>query len=230
MSSPIDRPPYRPEPQRQQYDALRRDMVARQLGDIRDSRVLEAMATVPRHLFVPEHLREVSYQDTPLPIGFGQTISQPLMVAIMLEAALLRGNERVLEIGTGSGYQAALLTHLAKEVYTVEIIPELAELARSNLAAAGVDAPHVITADGSLGWPEAAPYDAIIVAAGAPVVPDPLVTQLAQGGRLIIPVGRRFGQVLKRLQRTPHGVQTETFGGCAFVPLVGTYGASGPEW
>ena len=230
MSHPIDRPPYRPNPQPREYEALRRDMVTHQLLDIRDPRVLEAMATVPRHLFVPERLREVSYADTPLPIGFDQTISQPLMVAIMLEAALLRGNERVLEIGTGSGYQAALLARLAKDVYTVEIIPELADLARANLAAAGVDGVQVITADGSLGWPEAAPYDAIIVAAGAPVVPDPLVAQLAQDGRLIIPVGPRFGQVLKRLRRTERGVQTETFGGCAFVPLVGTYGASPPEW
>jgi protein-L-isoaspartate(D-aspartate) O-methyltransferase len=178
------------------------------------------MRTVPRHLFVPEHLRDMAYSDTPLPIGYGQTISQPRMVATMLEIAELHPADRVLEIGAGSGYQAALLSRLVTDVYTIEIVPELAELARRNLERAGIGDVHVITADGSEGWAAAAPYAAIIVAAGALEIPLPLIHQLAPYGRLVIPVGAAPYQVLTRVRRTPRGVTTEDFDLCAFVPLV----------
>jgi protein-L-isoaspartate(D-aspartate) O-methyltransferase len=203
-----------------ELDESRRGMIQEQLRGIRDSRVLAAMAAVPRHLFVPETLRHRAYEDMPLPIGSGQTISQPRMVAIMLEAAELQGNERVLEVGAGSGYQAALLSLLAREVYAVELLPELAELARRNLARAGIQRAHVITADGANGWPPAAPYDVIIVAAAASRIPEPLIEQLAPGGRLLIPVGPRRLQVLVRVRRGPNGLTSEDLGGCAFVPLI----------
>lgn len=192
---------------------------------VSDERVLQAMLTVPRHEFVDERRRSAAYADHPVPIGYGQTISQPLMVALMLEAMELRGSERVLEVGAGCGYQAALLGQLVTEVIAVEVIAELAELAARNLARLGVSNVCVIHGDGSLGYPPAAPYDAIVVAAGAPAVPPPLLEQLAEGGRLLIPVGVQLGHELLRIRRQAGGFSRESLGGCAFVPLVGKHGA-----
>lgn len=194
---------------------------------IRDPRVLEAFARVPRHLFVPEHLRSMAYDDTPLPIGHGQTISQPLMVALMLEALELSGDERVLDIGSGSGYAAALMAELAREVVTVEVVPELARLAQRNLERAGYDRVEVVLGDGSLGYPARGPYDAISVAAGAPEIPHSLVAQLADGGRLVVPVGSRMGQSCVRVRRRGERILKEDLGACAFVPLVGQEGWEG---
>ncbi|HTM22472.1 MAG TPA: protein-L-isoaspartate(D-aspartate) O-methyltransferase [Kofleriaceae bacterium] len=197
---------------------------------VRDRRVLEVMGAVPRHPFVPEPARASAYRDQPLPIGHGQTISQPLMVAIMLEALELRGDERVLDVGTGSGYQAALLGRLAREVWSIEIVPELAERARATLARAGADNVHVISGDGSMGWSRAAPYDAIVAAAASPHVPPPLLAQLAEGGRLVLPVGDRMPQELMRLRRRGGHIHREDLGACTFVPLVGEHGVSRPQW
>lgn len=191
---------------------------------VRDPRVLAAMTSVPREHFVPQALRGAAYADSPLPIGCGQTISQPLMVAILLEALELDGSERVLDVGTGSGYQAALLAELAREVYSIELLPELAERARTNIAVLGYRDVVVVVGDGSQGYPPAAPYDAIAVAAGAPDVPGPLIEQLAPGGRLLIPVGGGLFQRLLRIRRQPEGTTTEDLGGCAFVPLIGVHG------
>src|SRR6266545_3205586 len=183
------------------YDALRQRMVEEQLRrrGIHDQRVLEAMQIVPRHLFVPDTWRAQAYEDMPLPIGHQQTISQPYIVALMLAALELTGTERVLEVGTGSGYQAALLGWLVKYVYTVEIIPELAQSAREVLAQLGYENVAVVAANGSIGWKAGAPYDAIIVAAASPTVPHPLVEQLQEGGRLVLPVGDFFAQELLRV-------------------------------
>ena len=204
------------------FDRLRATMVEEDLrgGGIRDERVLAAMAAVPRHLFVPQSLRSVAYADRPLPIGQGQTISQPLMVAIMLEAAELRGDERVLDVGTGSGYQAAVLSRLVREVYSVEILPELAEQARGVLKEVGASNVTAVVGDGSVGLAEWAPYDAILVAAAAQEVPEPLVEQLSNGGRLVIPVGPGRTQVLLRVRKRSRGVAIERLDPCAFVPLV----------
>jgi protein-L-isoaspartate(D-aspartate) O-methyltransferase len=173
-------------------------MVDAQLRDrgVRNPRVLAAMLRVPRDRFVPGDEKDLAYADTPLPIGFGQTISQPLMVALMLEALELGGDERVLEVGTGSGYQAALLVELASEVYTLEIVPELGARAEATLTELGYASAHVVISDGSVGYAEAAPYDAIVVAAASPQLPKPLANQLAEGGRLVIPVGNRLEQRL----------------------------------
>lgn len=207
--------------------ALREDMVDSQLRrrGIRDERVLAAFARVPRHAFVPASQLERAYDDTPLPIGLGQTISQPLMVAEMLECMELRGRERVLEVGAGCGYQAALLAELAAEVVAVEVLADLVTRARANLARLGYEHVLIVHGDGSLGYPPRAPYDAIVVAAAAPVIPPPLVEQLAPRGRLLIPVGGGFGQTLERVRKMPDGrVHAEQLTGCAFVPLVGAYG------
>jgi protein-L-isoaspartate(D-aspartate) O-methyltransferase len=209
------------------YAAARERMVEFQLRrrGITDEGVLRAMGRVPRHCFVPPRLRDRAYADTPLPIGHGQTISQPLMVATMVEALELTGRERVLEVGAGSGYQAAVLAAIAPEVVALEIIPELVDLARENLAAAGITNVDLRLSDGGLGLPEEAPFQAIIVAAGAPSVPKPLVEQLGTGGRLLIPVDDIWGQTLLRLRRAPDGsIRTERLGGCAFVPLTGAHG------
>ncbi|HEX6978197.1 MAG TPA: protein-L-isoaspartate(D-aspartate) O-methyltransferase [Alphaproteobacteria bacterium] len=203
-------------------------MVTRQLAGrgIIEPRVLSAMRRVPRELFVPDRLREFAYDDTPLPIGEGQTISQPYIVALMLEAAMISPGDRVLEIGTGLGYAAAAASHLAAAVYTVERIKTLADSARARLAAAGVDNVHVMHGDGTRGWPEFAPFDAIIVAAASPEVPRSLRDQLRVGGRLIIPTGE--GPHLQRLKRITrrgtHDYEEEDLGSVAFVPLVGTEG------
>ncbi len=208
------------------YRRLRLKMVEEQLQQrgICDKRVLDAMRTVPRHLFVPEQYRAEAYEDIPLPIGHQQTISQPYMVAVMLEALALAGDERVLEVGTGSGYQAALLGRLAGQVYTVEIIPELAQTALEVLSSLGYENVQVVTANGSVGWEAGAPYDAIIVAAASPVVPPSLLEQLQEGGRLLLPVGDCWNQTLLRVRKQRGKILTEDLGGCAFVPLVGEEG------
>jgi protein-L-isoaspartate(D-aspartate) O-methyltransferase len=186
--------------------------------------VLEAMRNVDRALFVPEESREHAYENIPLSIGQGQTISQPLVVGLMTQALALRGTERVLEVGTGSGYQAAVLCRLAAHVVSIERFPELAERARAVLARLGCRNVEVHVSNGTLGWPAGAPYDAIIVTAGAPEVPEALVTQLADGGRLVIPVGDRTTQELVLVTRQGAATQTQRLGPVRFVPLVGEEG------
>ncbi len=206
------------------WDRLRDDMVEKQLRrrGIRDQRVLDAMRRVPRHQFVPESFRDHAYDDEPLPIGAAQTISQPYMVAAMAEALSLRGPERVLEVGSGSGYGAAVLAELAAEVWTIECLPVLAALARRQLAAAGYQRVHVVEGDGSLGYQQAAPFQAISVAAGAPDVPPHLLDQMEeQTGRLVIPVGTLDDQELRLLRRVGGRVETTVVSLCRFVPLLG---------
>lgn len=209
-----------------QPEDRRRRMVDEQLRgrDIADERVLRAMEQVPRELFVPEDLRRRAYDDAALPIGAGQTISQPYMVARILEEAGLDGDERVLDVGTGSGYQAAVLARLADEVHSIERIPELAEQARRNLEAAGIGNVDIHVGDGSRGLAEHAPYDAITVAAAAPGFPQALYDQLRVGGRLVVPVGRRQGQRLEVIVRSPEGPAVVRSVPCRFVPLVGDEG------
>ena len=207
----------------------RRRMVERQLAgrDIRDERVLRAMERVPRELFVPEDLRDRAYDDAALPIGSGQTISQPAMVALICELLALRGDERILDVGTGSGYQAAVLAELAREVHTVERLPELAERARAALEAAGyADRVAVHVGDGTLGDPEHAPFAAIAVAAAAPDVPSTLYEQLEPNGRLVVPVGSRHDQLLELVAREADGPKVTRSVPCRFVPLVGREGFS----
>jgi protein-L-isoaspartate(D-aspartate) O-methyltransferase len=211
------------------YQEARRLMVETQIRarGVSDSRVLAAMGKVPRHLFIPRHLWEQAYNDYPLPIGEDQTISQPYIVALMTEALELKGPEKVLELGTGSGYQAAILGEIASEVYTIERLPALARTADQVLGSLGYTNVKVRVADGTMGWAEAAPFDAILVTAGSPQVPPPLVDQLAMGGRLVIPVGDRYSQTLTRVRRTPEGLKTEYLGGCRFVKLIGRHGWEG---
>jgi protein-L-isoaspartate(D-aspartate) O-methyltransferase len=198
---------------------------------IRDERVLRAVAEVPRAVFVPDDLRDRADDDLPLPIGHGQTISQPFVVAYMTERLRLSGGERVLEVGTGSGYQTALLARLAEEVYSVEIVPELAERARALLVdRLGLANVRLRTGDGALGWPAAAPFDRVIVTAAAPAVPPDLLAQLAPGGRMILPVGADpFSQVLRLVDRANDGALAETeLLGVRFVPL--THGPADPRY
>jgi len=192
--------------------------------DVVDERVLRAMERVPRELFVPERLREHAHDDAALPLGSGQTISQPYMVARICEALALTGTERVLDVGTGSGYQAAVLAELAAEVHTIERIGELAERARANLQAAGAGQVRVHVGDGTLGLPEHAPFAAIAVAAAAPALPQTLYEQLVPRGRLVVPVGDRFGQRLQLVVRSPEGPATVSSVPCRFVPLLGVEG------
>lgn len=213
--------------------AARERMVEEQLAgrDIIDRRVLDAMRAVPRDAFVPSDVEHLAYADAPLPIGFRQTISQPYIVALMVQLACLKGEETVLEVGTGSGYQAAVLAQLARRVYSVEYIPELAQGAREVLERLGVKNVAVVTGDGSRGLPEHAPYDAILVAAAAPRAPEPLKEQLCEGGFLILPVGGRDGQILERWRRGAERTTRERITGVAFVPLCGELGweaADGP--
>jgi protein-L-isoaspartate(D-aspartate) O-methyltransferase len=204
----------------------REDMVERQLRrrGIRDERVLAAMLSVPRHEFVPEELAAEAYSDRPLPIGHGQTISQPFMVAAMAEALQLSGGERVLEVGAGSGYQAALLSLLACEVHAVEIHEELAFASRERLRRLGYGNVRVHFGDGTLGWPDEAPFEAIAVTAAAPDIPPPLAAQLAEGGRLVLPVGSAEEQRLLRVDKRASALFTRPLYHCRFVPLVGKYG------
>jgi protein-L-isoaspartate(D-aspartate) O-methyltransferase len=210
------------------FDERRRLMVDTQLRyrDIADERVLRAMERVPRELFVPDELRERAYDDAALPIGSGQTISQPYMVARISEVLALRGHERVLDVGAGSGYQAAVLAELAAEVFTIERLPELAAQARANLMSAGYERVHVHVGDGTRGLPEHAPFDAIAVAAAAPELPQSLYEQLEPGGRMAIPVGRRRSQELLLVVRSPEGPAVIRSVPCRFVPLVGEEGFS----
>jgi len=204
----------------------RQEMVRQQIKarGIRQERVLETMQSVPRHLFVPAQSRHSAYYDGPLSIGQGQTISQPYIVALMTEALELKGYERVLEIGTGSGYQTAILSQLASLVYTVERIPELAHEAQDLLHQLGYQNVQIRVADGTLGWPEYAPYDAIIVTAASPDVPEPLTEQLAEGGRLVAPVGGSWSQSLVRIRRQGGRLRRQELTTVAFVPLIGQYG------
>jgi protein-L-isoaspartate(D-aspartate) O-methyltransferase len=200
-----------------------------QWPDVNDAAVLEAMAAVPRHLFVPPHYRDQAYEDIPLPIGQGQTISQPYIVALMTQALRLRPDSRVLEIGTGSGYQSAILAHITPAVWSVETIPELAEAARERLQGFGLDV-SIRAGDGRLGWPEHAPYDGIIVTAASPDVPPALAAQLAEGGRMVIPVGSgSWDQVLWLIRKEGEVLQKQYLADVRFVPLVATPSSSGPE-
>ncbi len=211
------------------YNIARRRMVEEQIKarGVNDPRVIEAMTKVPRHLFVPEALASQAYTDFPLPIGERQTISQPYMVALMSESLQLKGDEKVLEVGTGSGYQAAVLALLARQVFSLERIPALARQARRTLDACGFARVNVRLTDGTFGWEEEAPFDGIMVTAGAPSVPQPFLKQLAIGGRLVIPVGDRSTQILIRITRTGESTfREERLLGCRFVPLVGDYGWS----
>ncbi len=209
------------------FAVQRERMVQEQLirRGIKDRRVIEAFLKVPRHLFVDRAYLDEAYNDYPLPIGYGQTISQPYMVAIMLERAELEPHHRVLEIGTGSGYQTALLAEIVKEVYSVERIPQLAERAREVLESLGDENVKIKTGDGTLGWEEFAPYDRIIVTAGAPKIPEPLKEQLSpEGGKLLIPVGPRYSQVLYIVTRRGDEYEIEKDSPCVFVPLIGEEG------
>lgn len=205
-------------------ELARRRMVDEQLvaRDITDQRVLDAMRRIPRHEYVPEHERRSAYDDRPLPIGYDVTISQPYIVAFMTQALALRPRDRVLEIGTGSGYAAAVLAEIVADVTTIECIGPLAEHARRRLAPYGRRV-HVVTGDGSLGHPADAPYDAIVVTAAAPVIPPPLLDQLAPGGRLVIPVGQGVEQLV-RVTRTASGDEYEDLLPVRFVPLTGEHG------
>jgi protein-L-isoaspartate(D-aspartate) O-methyltransferase len=206
----------------------RLQMIREQLQhrNVHDERVLQAMAAVPRHRFVPQQLSDRAYADNALPIGAGQTISQPFIVALTAAALHIQGHERVLEIGTGSGYAAAVLAQIAREVWSVERVRALAIDAKHLLHELGYTNVHVGIGDGTSGWPDHAPYDAIAVAAAAPAIPQPLLDQLAPGGRLVLPVGTRDDQQMLRIVRTPRGFTQQNLGPVRFVPLVGEHGWS----
>jgi protein-L-isoaspartate(D-aspartate) O-methyltransferase len=207
-------------------ESQRQEMVEYQIRarGVNDPLVLEAMRKVPRHLFVPPEYLDSAYTDRPLPIGYGQTISQPYMVAVMTEALKLQGHERVLEVGTGSGYQAAVLAEIVDHVVSLERKPELAQRAAEILKELACIGVEVIVGDGSKGYPERAPFDGILVTAGAPEIPTVLLEQLADGGRLVIPVGNSFQQTLTRVTRKGQGFESQRLEGCVFVPLIGEYG------
>lgn len=190
-------------------------------SEIKDKRVLEVMARIPRELFIPAEQAAYAYDDRPLPIGLGQTISQPFIVALMTQALELKGSEKVLELGTGSGYQAVILAELASKVVTVERLPQLAESAKKVFEKLGYTNIEVHLAEKQLGWPQEAPYDGILVSAGAPRIPEVLLEQLADGGRMVVPVGSRFEQDLLKVVKKGDRVITHNLGGCRFVPLVG---------
>ncbi len=208
------------------YTLERQRMVIEQIArrGVMNSSILGVMKNVPRHLFVPSEELGWAYADGPLPIGQGQTISQPYIVALMSDLLALKAQARVLEVGTGSGYQAAVLGELAAEVHTVELIPELARKAKEILSSLGYTHVHVHLGDGSMGWKEAAPYDGILVTAASPNIPPPLLEQLADGGRLVIPVGGRGTQALEVVQRIGNKFVHEMNIPVAFVPLRGEYG------
>ncbi len=208
------------------FEDARRRMVQEQLEarGISDTRVLQAFLAVPRHEFVAKDLQSEAYADHPLPIGGGQTISQPYMAALMVQLLRLHGHERVLEVGTGSGYQLAILSQLALEVYSIDRLPELAEQALRRLEHLGYLNVHVTVGNGSMGWPDYAPYEGMLVAAGAPDIPPPLVRQLADGGRLVIPLGSQQAQTLTLVEQRPEGLHQQAITSCVFVPLLGEYG------
>jgi protein-L-isoaspartate(D-aspartate) O-methyltransferase len=211
------------------YEGARQKMLDAQIRarNVRDPRVLEAVRKVPRHLFVEEALRDRAYLDKALPIGEKQTISQPYMVAAMSEALELTGRERVLEIGTGSGYQTAILAELAESVFSVERIASFVPLARRRLESLGRYNVLVKVGDGTIGWSEHAPYDAILVTAAAPQLPRPLLEQLSLGGRLVVPMGPEESQTLMRIRRDEEGFHEEALGECRFVKLIGRHGWAG---
>ncbi len=211
------------------FKELRDFMVKTQLipRGIKDERVLNAMKKVPRHLFIEESMQYKSYDDMALPIGEGQTISQPYMVAVMTQLLELKGNEKVLEIGTGSGYQAAILAELAEEVYSVERVTALAIKAEERFHSLGYNNIHIKMGDGTLGWPEEAPFDRIIITAGTPKIPDPLIEQLSESGIIIAPVGERFSQQLLKVRKSKGKLLEDYHTPCVFVPLIGEYGWKG---
>jgi protein-L-isoaspartate(D-aspartate) O-methyltransferase len=215
-----------------QYADLRRRMVTEQIisRGIKDERVIDALLHVPRHWFVPEEYAKIAYADSPLPIGHGQTISQPYIVALMTELLELEGDENVLEVGTGSGYQAALLAYLARQVHTIERHAELADKADAVLMRMGLINVVVHVGDGSLGLPKYAPFQAIMVTAAAPHVPQPLFDQLADGGRLVLPEGGVGGQILDRWRKLGAQFKQEHIAPVAFVPLRGKHGWKENSW
>jgi len=217
--------------EKKEYAVQREEMIEKQLRrrGIHDAAVLAAMMAVPRHEFVSEDVRAHAYDDLPLPIGSGQTISQPYIVAAMTAVLHLQPGDRVLEIGTGCGYHAAVLSRLAKEVFTIERRPELASSASATLARLGYSNAHVHCGDGTLGLPELAPFDAILVAAAAPAVPKPLLAQLAEGGRIILPVGDAEHQELQLVEKRGDTFPTKMLEGCRFVPLLGYHGWQEPS-
>ena len=212
-----------------ELEQLRKRMVREQLlsRGINNERVLSAMSQVPRHEFIPDEYLGNAYADYPVSIGEGQTISQPYMVALMSQGLNLKGEERVLEIGTGSGYQAAILASLSKEVYSVERIKSLADAASRQLKKLGLQNIKIKVGDGTLGWEEFSPYDRIIVTAASPQTPPALIEQLQDGGVLLIPLGGSFSQILTRVKKQGKHIETEDICACVFVPLVGKYGFRG---
>lgn len=214
------------------YERERKQMVREQIASrgLHDPRLLEVFESVPRHLFVPEEYRYAAYDDNPLPIGFGQTISQPYIVALMTNLLKLTGGERILEVGAGSGYQAAILGMLAEEVHTIEYVSELASGAKKVLGDLGLGNVHCHFGDGSLGWPENAPYNGILVAAAAPKTPKALLKQLEDGGRLVLPVGGRGFQQLEVWERKGDDFQKQSLTAVAFVPLRGEQGWGKNKW
>jgi protein-L-isoaspartate(D-aspartate) O-methyltransferase len=211
---------------KQDHEEKRHRMVEGQIRrrGIRDERVLAAMERIPRHRFVPKKLEEYAYDDSPLSIGDGQTISQPYMVALMTEGLAPAPGDRILEVGTGSGYQTAILADLAEHVYSIERIPALAERAERLLGKLGIENVSIRIGDGSEGLRGQAPFDGILVTAGAPEVPDPLVQQLSVGGRLVIPIGGAHHQTLCKIRKGEEGIRKTSGTGCVFVPLIGKYG------
>jgi len=203
------------------YAAERARLIEHLSTEIKDQRVLDAMSRIPRELFVPPENRHLAYEDIPLPIGLEQTISQPFIIALMTQALELGGSEKVLEIGTGSGYQTAILAELARSIVSVERLPELAERARKMLESLGYRNVEIHVSKDGLGWRESAPYQAVMVTAGAPSVPDELMAQLAMGGRMVIPVGTRYLQELYKITRQSKKNVIENLGGCRFVSLIG---------
>ena len=203
------------------FEAIRAELISHLRTEVRDERVLAAMARIPRERFVPPEEQHLAYEDRPLPIGFDQTISQPLIIALMTEALELTGSEKVLEVGTGSGYQAAILAKLARLVITTERLPPLAEAAKRALDSLGYTNVEVHLAEETLGWQKGAPYNAIMVTAGAPRVSADLLAQLAIGGRMVIPVGSRYVQELYKITRHRRKNIVENLGGCRFVSLIG---------
>jgi protein-L-isoaspartate(D-aspartate) O-methyltransferase len=211
------------------FKELREFMVKTQLipRGINDERVLNAMKKVPRHLFVDDYIQHKAYDDIALSIGEGQTISQPYMVAIMTQLLELKGDEKMLEVGTGSGYQAAILAELSKEVYSVERIAVLVKKAEDRFHSLGYNNIHIKIGDGTLGWPDEAPFDRIIITAGTPKIPEPLIEQLSEDGIIIAPVGDRFSQQLLKVRKSKGKLLEDYHTPCVFVPLIGEYGWNG---